>query len=53
VRKTQDREGKIIIDGKEQSVAIIDNGEDLGPRNNIPNHDKIEIVYKKEEKPEK
>jgi len=44
----EEREAKIIVNGQEpQDVVIVDNGEDF--RNGdgrIPNHDKVEIVYK-------
>jgi hypothetical protein len=42
-----EREAKIIVSGQEpQQVIIIDQGEDFeNGEGQIPNHDKIEIVY--------
>lgn len=47
----QERKGEIIIEGKAQKVIIMDNGENLDPEsgNTIPNHDKVEIIYPREE----
>lgn len=47
----EEREAKIIVSGQEpQDVVIVDNGEDYkNGEGKIPNHDKVEIVYKSSE----
>lgn len=43
--ETEIRKGKIIVPNKKiEDVIILDNGEYL-ENGNIPNHDKIEIIY--------
>ncbi len=44
----QEREGKVEVKGqKPEPVVIIDNGEDYeNGEGRIPNHDKVEIIYK-------
>lgn len=42
-----ERETTIVVEGQEKKVIIVDNGENFkNGDGRIPNHDKVEIVYR-------
>lgn len=44
----QVRTGKILIPDKKREFTIVDNGEKFENKGSIPNHDKVEIIYQKQ-----
>jgi len=48
-KEPQVRTGKILTpDKKEREVTIVDNGEKFEGKGSTPNHDKVEIIYQKQ-----
>jgi len=46
---TEIRGGRVLgPNGEERKVYIVDNGEKFEGTGSIPNHDKVEIIYQKQ-----